>query len=132
MNENNVIALLRAASMLIRHCDTNNISIRDGNTDFRLDLLKAVENVEGDFDPWILDQDMEPYEFDKAAYEFDIDGTWYRWDDEDYVHRHDPSHPLASEDGFVRLGKAPWPDVSADTEVDIVALVRDFVNNWKE
>lgn len=56
----NVVALLRAASLLIRHCNINNIAVFNVNTDtdFIADLSKAVDAAEDFFDPWITDEEL--------------------------------------------------------------------------
>lgn len=54
----NVVALLRAASLLIRHCNINNIAVCNVNTDFIADLSKAVDAAEDFFDPWITDEEL--------------------------------------------------------------------------
>lgn len=56
--DTNVVALLRAASLLIRHCNINNIAVCNVNTDFIADLSKAVDEAEDFFDPWITDEEL--------------------------------------------------------------------------
>lgn len=50
-----ILALLRAASLLITYCDVYNIAIRHGSVDYLAVLNKAVETVEQhvDLQPWI-------------------------------------------------------------------------------
>lgn len=50
--------LMRAASMLIKHCNENNIALRSGDTDFLRDLSNTLEAAEGAFEPWLSDEEM--------------------------------------------------------------------------
>lgn len=50
--------LMRAASMLIKHCNANNIALRSGDTDFLKELNRALDAAEGAFEPWISDEEM--------------------------------------------------------------------------
>lgn len=50
--------LMRTASMLIKHCNENNISITNNSTDFLRDLTGALDVAEGAFEPWISDEEM--------------------------------------------------------------------------
>lgn len=66
-----------------------------------------------------------------GAVEEKIDGIWYAWDEADRVHKYEPNHPDARDDGFVYIGQIVWPE-SMGPEEEPKALLVEFVRNLKE